>query len=147
MEADTIMDIRNSNSRPQRPATQTNAQPIAAKQHSSATPHHTPTVIHAPAHPPRSHNFFKVVASLLLLTIAAGVIGMAAIQYEQFKVQEEAHVENLYATYRSNLSSCTEEAKKAKKDEAFIKENCNKVINDSIIGKWLVERRPDLVEN
>ena len=56
------------------------------------------------------------------------------------KVQDEAHVDNLFTVYQNNISTCSRQAREAERDEAFIKENCIKPVNESIIGQWLQER-------
>lgn len=65
---------------------------------------------------------------------------------QQLKISKERHIESLYSTYKSNIDTCREAARNAKKDENFIQENCIKPVNDSIVGQWLKEwGREDLL--
>lgn len=65
---------------------------------------------------------------------------------QQVKINKERHIEALYSTYKSNVDTCKEAASQAKKDESFVKENCIKPVNNSIVGQWLKEwGREDLL--
>ena len=93
--------------------------------------------------------FQKYIASpIFLLTLVVGVLGSLLIfqmktgfeiEAQQLKIQTQAHVDALYSTYQANMQSCEAGAREAEKDEAFVKENCIKPINDSPIAKWLKE--------
>ena len=63
-----------------------------------------------------------------------------AIQQGMLKIQEEAHIDNLYTVYQNNISACRGQAREAGRDAAFIQENCINPVNQSIIGQWLQER-------
>lgn len=93
--------------------------------------------------------FQKYIASpTFLLTLVVGVLGGflifqirtdSEIKTRQLKIQTQAHIDALYSTYQANIQSCEAGAREAEKDEAFIKENCIKPINDSPIAEWLRE--------
>ncbi len=93
--------------------------------------------------------FQKYIASpTLLLTLVVGVLGGflifqmrtdSEIAAQQLKIQTQAHIDALYSTYQANIQSCEAGAREAEKDEAFIKENCIKPLNESPIAKWLNE--------
>ena len=78
--------------------------------------------------------------------MALGIIAVATLlllsylqQKEQLKIQREQHILGLYSTYKNNIDTCTQLAKQAGKDDLFIKDNCIKEINSSLIGKAIVE--------
>lgn len=93
--------------------------------------------------------FQKYITSpTFLLTLVVGVLGGflifqmrtdSEIGAQQLKIQTQTHVDALYSTYQANIQSCEASAREAEKDEAFIKENCIKPINESPIAKWLKE--------
>ena len=93
--------------------------------------------------------FQKYIASpTFLLTLVVGVLGGflvlqmktdSEIRALQLKIQTQAHIDALYSTYQANIQSCEAGAREAEKDEAFIKENCIKPINESPIAEWLKE--------
>lgn len=62
------------------------------------------------------------------------------VQREILKIQEEGHIDSLYTVYQNNIATCRVQARERNRDESFIKENCIKPVNQSIIGQWLQER-------
>lgn len=93
---------------------------------------------------PKSYAYQTIV--ILLLVSILGILYQAqSTQSKIYEIEKERHIEALYSTYRANMSSCRAEAEEAEMDEEFIQENCVDEINNSIIGQWLNERRPDLV--
>lgn len=80
---------------------------------------------------------FKSINNILLVV---GVITIAVVSFLSYSIQREQHLLSLYSTYRGNIDSCTALATQQGKDEQFIKDNCVKEINSSLIGislkKW-----------
>jgi len=57
---------------------------------------------------------------------------------DQSKVQKEAHMLTLYGEYLSNVNGCRFEAEEQGKDQKFIQENCIELINNSLLGNFLI---------
>jgi hypothetical protein len=87
-----------------------------------------------------------LITMLGVLTVTVLFYLTFQIMQKQLKIQTEQHILNLYMTYKSNIDSCTGLARQSGQDENFIKENCIKTINSSLVGKNLIEwGRSDLL--
>ncbi len=90
----------------------------------------------------KSLNRRLVLIAFGLFLLIGGIGFISYMQYQQYKIANETHIADLYATYNNNMTACKQEADKAKKD---VQSNCIKPINDSIVGKWLKARQPSLL--
>lgn len=68
------------------------------------------------------------------------------VQEQLLKMTKEQHIINLYTAYKNNMDSCKSLANQSNQEKAFIQENCIMPINNSLVGKGLVDwERSDLL--
>lgn len=95
------------------------------------------------------------VSKILLVLVALSFLALfsfaSLLQYTQteeeldiqrkiLKIQEEAHIDNIYTVYQNNIATCRRQALETGKDQVFINVNCITPVNQSIIGQWLQDR-------